>query len=54
MTRALAYSELEGIRVEIDRVLGAPGAKLDPYTRAHLEETATRIKKALDASYQAQ
>jgi len=47
----LAYSQLEGIEARIKAVL-AGKAKLDPYTLAHLKESATRIRKVLDARLQ--
>ncbi len=48
--QTIAYSELGSLAKRIDVVLtGRPELKLDAYTRAHLEETAARIRKVLDA-----
>jgi hypothetical protein len=49
--QTLAYVQLEGIEARIKAVL-AGKAKLDPYTLAHLKESATRIRKVLDARLQ--
>ena len=38
---------------KIAGVITARGAKLDPYSAAHLEEVKTRIEKTLDAIYTA-
>ncbi|MBI3837053.1 MAG: zinc-dependent metalloprotease [Planctomycetia bacterium] len=46
--QTVAFSELTGLEGRINDVLkGNP--KLDTYSRAHLEETASRIHKVLDA-----
>jgi hypothetical protein len=48
--QTIAYAELTSLAKRIDVVLnGRPELKLDAYTRAHLEETAARIRKVLDA-----
>jgi hypothetical protein len=47
----VAYVELEALEARIKQVL-AGKARLDTYTRAHLEETAARIGKVLDARLQ--
>jgi hypothetical protein len=49
--QTLAYAELETIQGRLNAVLGGK-AKLDAYTRAHFKETATRIRKVLDAGLQ--
>ena len=46
--QTLAYGELEGIETRLLGVLNGK-AKLDPYSRAHLKETAARVRKILDA-----
>ena len=46
--RSVAYAELEALEKRIKRVL-AGKARLDTYSRAHLSETATWIRKVLDA-----
>lgn len=51
-SRTLAWSALKKLDQRIDNVLKQQDGKLDDYTRAHLEESQMRIKKALDASYQ--
>jgi len=45
----LAAVQLRELVAEIDKVRDLPG--LDPYSKAHLAETSTRISKALEASY---
>jgi hypothetical protein len=59
--RTLARADLVALRGGIDRALGGPGrletpanAKLDVITRAHLEETRSRIEAALAASLERQ
>jgi hypothetical protein len=47
--RTVAASELAGLEQKIKQVLGNAELKLDTYTRAHLEETASLIQKVLDA-----
>jgi len=49
--QTLAYAELEALEARIKEVL-ARRAQLDTYTRAHLQETAVRIRKVLDARLQ--
>jgi len=49
--QTLAYVQLETIEGRMKAVLGGK-AKLDPYTLAHLKESATRIRKVLDARLQ--
>jgi hypothetical protein len=49
--QTLAYAELEGLEARINQVL-AGRAQLDAYTRAHLKETASRIRKVLEARLQ--
>jgi hypothetical protein len=46
--QTVAYSELSALEARINNVLKS-NAKLDTYSRAHLEETASRIHKVLDA-----
>jgi len=46
--KTLAYAELSALESKINQVL-AGKAELDAYTRAHLSETAARIRKILDA-----
>jgi hypothetical protein len=36
---------------KIDRVLQASAENLDPYTKAHLDDTAMQIDRALKAYY---
>jgi len=49
IARTLAWKQLKNIGEQIDRVLADKGAdKLDPWTAAHLDETNTRIKRALE------
>ncbi len=45
----LAAVQLRELVAEIDKVRDLPG--LDPYTKAHLAETALRITKALEANF---
>lgn len=47
--RALARTELRALSQRIAQALAAP-ARLDAYTRAHLEDTHVRIVRALDAA----
>jgi len=49
--QAMAFTELEALEARIKQVL-AGKAQLDSYTRAHLSETASRIRKVLDARLQ--
>ena len=48
--QTVAYAQLGELAKRIDVLLtGRPELKLDSYSRAHLEETASRIRKVLDA-----
>jgi len=49
--QTVAYAELEALEARIKTVL-AGRIQLDPYTQAHLEESASRIRKVLDARLQ--
>ena len=52
--RTQAWYRLRRLKGQIEEALkaqGGAGFKLDDYSRAHLEEAAQRIAKALDASY---
>ncbi|HEY5312918.1 MAG TPA: hypothetical protein VIK18_10385, partial [Pirellulales bacterium] len=46
--QSLAYAELVGLQTKLHETLGGK-AKLDSYTRAHLQETHDRVHKVLDA-----
>jgi hypothetical protein len=46
--QTVAFAELARLKTRIDALL-AGEAKLDSYTRAHLEETSARITKVVDA-----
>lgn len=46
--QTVAYAELTALQGKIDTALKA-NAKLDTYSKAHLEETSHRIKKIVDA-----
>lgn len=49
IARTLAWKQLKNIGHAIDKVLEDKGEeKLDPWTAAHLDETNTRIKRALE------
>ncbi len=48
--KSLAAMHLREIKENADQALKASG-KLDPYTKAHLQEVSIRIEKALDADY---
>jgi hypothetical protein len=48
--QTVAYSELAGLEKRINEVL-AGNVKLDTYSRAHLEESASRIHRVLDARF---
>jgi hypothetical protein len=50
VTRALACEQLKAIDANIANAFNT--RKFDPYTEAHLEESRSRIHKALDANYQ--
>lgn len=47
----LTRMELRGIHRKTTDFLKAHGDKLDPYTRAHLEETQQIVSKSLDANF---
>ena len=49
--KTLAWATLRQLDRKIDGALQQRDG-LDDYSRAHLEESQTRIKKALDAAYQ--
>lgn len=52
VARTLAWSELKKLGEKIDAVLAAKDTdKLDAYTAAHLQESSTRIQRALNATY---
>lgn len=46
--QTIAYSELSALETRMSQMLKS-NIKLDSYTRAHLQESATRIQKVLDA-----
>ncbi len=46
--QTIAFAELTSLDARIDKVLKS-NVKLDPYSRAHLQETSGRIRKILDA-----
>ena len=46
--QTIAYAELTSLKGRIDNLL-TRNAELDSYTRAHLQESASRIQKVLDA-----
>lgn len=47
----LARMTLTGIKSKIENALKEGDKRMDDYTRGHLQDTATRIEKALDAAY---
>jgi len=49
-TKTLAAMHLRSIQTHVAKTLEG-GDKLDAYTKAHLEEVAVRVEKALDAGY---
>ncbi|MEK7484012.1 MAG: zinc-dependent metalloprotease [Planctomycetota bacterium] len=51
VARTLASMELKTLKEEVDQALKNPLLGKDAYSRSHLEETSTRIQKALDAAY---
>jgi hypothetical protein len=51
--RTLVRHRLKGLKDKIATTVTARGAKLDPYSAAHLDEVKTRIEKTLDAIYTA-
>ena len=48
--KTLAAMHLRDLEGRVNGVLDS-GARVDPYTKAHLQEVAVRIEKALDADY---
>jgi hypothetical protein len=46
--QTIAYVELQGLKERTTKVLAGP-VTLDAYSRAHLQETADRINKVIDA-----
>jgi len=52
--QTVAYSELSNLQVRIKSLLDNQpvSSKLDTYSRAHLQESAARIAKVLDARFQ--
>ncbi len=48
--QTIAYTELTALNARIDQLLKG-NVKLDSYTRAHLQESAGRIQKVLDARF---
>lgn len=46
--QTIAYAELSSLAARIDQMLKS-NVKLDSYSRAHLQETASRVQKVLDA-----
>jgi hypothetical protein len=51
IARTLVWHRLKGLVTKIYNLQKALEGKLDPYTAAHLDESRTRIEKALDASF---
>ena len=51
-TQTVAYAELASLQDNIKKALGNGEAKLDPYSKAHLTETSSRITKVLEADLQ--
>lgn len=47
----LALSQLQSLKSEIDTLLANAGERLDPYSRAHLQDASLRISKAVDAGF---
>jgi hypothetical protein len=47
--QTIAFAELGALNGRIEALLANGNAKLDSYSRAHLQETSSRIKKVLDA-----
>ena len=48
--QTIAYTELASLNARIDQLLKG-NVKLDSYSRAHLQESAGRIQKTLDARF---
>src|SRR5581483_7668619 len=51
IARTLVWHRLKGLKAKLEGALKALEGKLYPYTAAHLDESRTRIGKALDASF---
>jgi hypothetical protein len=49
---AIARSQLAGLEGRIAQTLTQWGEQMDPYSRAHLEDTRERVQRLLTASYQ--
>lgn len=47
----LASMHLRDLKGKVDSIEERSGSKLDPYSRAHLQDVASRIEKVLDAQY---
>jgi hypothetical protein len=47
--QTVAYAQLIALADRIGNLLKKPDVKLDAYSRAHLEETASRARKAAEA-----
>jgi hypothetical protein len=47
----IVVSKLRGLKDRLSEMTQKNGARLDPYTLAHLDESRLRIEKALDAQY---
>lgn len=52
--RTLAWYRLRQLQGSLNGTLRRHGGEMNTYTKAHLEETRSRIRKALDAQLQAQ
>jgi hypothetical protein len=48
--QTIAYMQLKDLEGRINKALAA-NPKLDDYSRAHLEESSSRIHKVLDARF---
>ncbi len=51
IARTLVWHRLKALKAKLDSAAKTFEGKLDPYTAAHLDESKTRIEKALDASF---
>ena len=49
--QTMAYYQLSELQGDIEEYLEAHADKLDPYSKAHLNETADRIEKVMDAQF---
>ncbi|MBI1903383.1 MAG: zinc-dependent metalloprotease, partial [Planctomycetia bacterium] len=47
--QTVAFAQLSSLETRIGELLKREAVKLDPYSKAHLTESASRIKKAMDA-----